>query len=406
MAVAMDVVAEHAEEASFLWHLRETALDGTAHDRASLADLDDRILAHLDGLAIAGDHGWSRCVAQQASRPRRQEAFPFAWLALAVDDPARRASLHGALTEVPALAPAVVAAVAWLPDPARAAATSWLWSWGDAGRAAALAGGLAVRDVPGDLLASALADPSPCVRSIALRAIGACGRRDGLGHCQRRLDGDPGERDAAAWSLALLDGRALEHLEASAASDPVGRAALLRRAAAPRARAWCQAVLAPRDVITAAVERADVGAIEGLLSALEDPRLARHAGWAIGALGGVDPAAAGLIGAPLAGADDGPDDDPDDARVDLDPDRDLPWLDPGRTAAWWSGARAAWPDGGRVLGGTPVAVDACRRLLDEGPHPLRRCAAYELAALTGTGLFPVDAPSHRQRRLEEDGWFR
>jgi len=92
--------------------------------------------------------------------------------------------------------------------------------------------------------------------------------------------------------------------------------------------------------------------------------------------------------------------------VDLDADRDLPWLDPARVRVWWTRHQARLTIEGRVLVGQPVTAESCRRLLDGGAQPLRRCAAYEIAALAGGGLFPVDAPAHRQRRLKEDGWFR
>lgn len=406
MAVAMDILAEHAEEASFLWHLRGTAVAGTAHDRESLADLDDRILAHLDGLLIGDERGWAYGVALQASQPRPAEAFPMAWLALVVDAPDRRKALRAALEANPSVAPAVASAVAWLPDSARAAAVPWLWTWGDLGRLAALEGSVAVRAVDPGLIQAAFADASPAVRALALRAIGACGQRDGLDHCRRRLGGDPVEVAAAAWSLGLLEGQALDHLEAIAKHDAAARAVLLRRSPAARARAWSSAVLRPRDEITAAVERADISAIGRLLDALDDPLLARQAGWAISALSGADAARDGLLGQPLSGADEGPSDDPADPRVALDADRDLPWLDQARARDWWSGRQATLTTEGRILVGEPITVESCRLLLDGAAQPLRRCAAFEIAVLTGSGLFPVDAPTHRQRRLEGDGWFR
>ena len=51
-AVAI-VLAQHAEEAAFLWLLRDAAVRAPHYGLADLAALDRRIAAHLDGSGIA-----------------------------------------------------------------------------------------------------------------------------------------------------------------------------------------------------------------------------------------------------------------------------------------------------------------------------------------------------------------
>jgi hypothetical protein len=55
------IVEQHAEEAAFLWLLRDAAVGAPHYDLKDLARLDERVEAHLDGLRIAGVEGWEIC---------------------------------------------------------------------------------------------------------------------------------------------------------------------------------------------------------------------------------------------------------------------------------------------------------------------------------------------------------
>ncbi len=55
------IVQLHAEEAAFLWLLRNNAILAPHYALNDLAKLDDRVEAHLGGLRIAGDAGWKVC---------------------------------------------------------------------------------------------------------------------------------------------------------------------------------------------------------------------------------------------------------------------------------------------------------------------------------------------------------
>ena len=56
-----DIIIQHAEDAAFLWLLRDAAVTQPHYDLDDLAELDNRVEAHLDGLRIAGDAGWEIC---------------------------------------------------------------------------------------------------------------------------------------------------------------------------------------------------------------------------------------------------------------------------------------------------------------------------------------------------------
>ena len=59
--VIVNIVEQHAEEASFLWLLRRAAVEAPHYSLADLAALDERVEAHIDGLRIAGEVGQQIC---------------------------------------------------------------------------------------------------------------------------------------------------------------------------------------------------------------------------------------------------------------------------------------------------------------------------------------------------------
>jgi hypothetical protein len=59
------ILSQHAEEAAFLWILRDAAIREPHYDLADLNELEARISAHLDGLHVAGEAVWPFCEAGQ-----------------------------------------------------------------------------------------------------------------------------------------------------------------------------------------------------------------------------------------------------------------------------------------------------------------------------------------------------
>ena len=53
-----EILTQLAEEAAFLWLLREAAVRAPHYSLADLGKLDNRVEAHIDGLRISGDDGW------------------------------------------------------------------------------------------------------------------------------------------------------------------------------------------------------------------------------------------------------------------------------------------------------------------------------------------------------------
>ncbi len=73
------ILRAHAEQAAFLWMTYDAALlapeDNPDMDAEALADLVDRLEAHLDGLRIAGAEGMKVAEERFAEYPEAGELF-------------------------------------------------------------------------------------------------------------------------------------------------------------------------------------------------------------------------------------------------------------------------------------------------------------------------------------------
>ena len=86
--ILIDIVEEHLEEADFLWQQRENALKDRAYTLNDLAELEERLLAHLDGLVLAEKDGWDLLQPKLADG-EVGEVFAAAFVALESGDAAR-----------------------------------------------------------------------------------------------------------------------------------------------------------------------------------------------------------------------------------------------------------------------------------------------------------------------------
>jgi len=96
----------------------------------------------------------------------------------------------------------------------------------------------------------------------------------------------------------------------------------------------------------------------------------------------------------------GPNDDPDDRNVDMDPDDGLPWPDVDKIEQWWASHAARFQNGTRYFMGAPVSRAHCLEVLTNGYQRQRILAAHYLCLLEpGTPLVNTSAPAWRQQRL-------
>jgi uncharacterized protein (TIGR02270 family) len=408
MSSISNVVSEHAEEAAFLWHLRDGAVTAPDYTMDDLAQLDGRVEAHLDALRIAGCAGWEVC-KEAAAWQEGGELFAATVLALESGDRSRVRTVVEMGTSNRHAIRGMVSAFGWLRyeqvvgviDEMAASSSAEV-------RRLGIAAGTAHRLAPPLALEQGLRSQDAHLRERAIRASGQLGAVHLLPVLSRGLDDeDPHCRFSAALSASLLGcPRAVETLR-SIGEDPgpdreAAVLSALRQMSVSEANAWqrdlATAEGARRLAVIAAGVVGDPIALPWLLKQMDCPELARVAGEAVTSITGVDLEMAGLRGAPPKGFACGPTDDPDDPDVTMDPDEGLPWPDPLLLDRWLRMHRCRYETGRRYLAGSPIAKHSLEAALRNGTQRQRAAAALELALLSPEQpLFEVRAPGFRQQ---------
>lgn len=404
------VVSLHAEEASWLWRRRDMDVRRPHYDLRSLAALDQRIEAHLDGLRIAGDSGWEICKAQLADAADSGGAV-FTTSVLAFDNTTedRLRLVLDAGTSTPALTRELIAALAWIPYRRVADQLERLTRSEDpTRRRVAIAAYAAHREDPGVALARAISADDAQLRARALRAAGELGRTDLLRTVRAHLEEQSEEcRLAAAAATVLLGDRsavpavqALAELgEPSGIAVTLGARALTVGTAAEWLRSLARDARTLRIGIVASGHAGAPVAIPWLLEQMAVPEHARVAGEAFTFITGVDLAHANLDAKQPQSFQAGATGDLEDENVPMDADEDVPWPDVEKVAAWWSRNRTMFRSGTRHLLGKPITPASIVEVLKTGRQRQRAAAALELAvASAGRPLFDVRAPGHRQQQ--------
>jgi uncharacterized protein (TIGR02270 family) len=404
------IVSQHAEEAAFLWLLRDAAVWAPHYALRDLVRLDDRVDAQIDGLRIAGDSGWQHCRAALTYH-EPGEVFAAALMAFESRDRTRIQKVIDVALTAPGLGRAVVSALGWLPLGEAVPHIQRLVGHElPAVRRFGIAAAAAHRHDPGAALERALADPDPALRGRACQATGELGLRELRPQVRESLaDEDEGCRFAAARAAALLgDTAAVRVLGAFAAEGgPFADEAcalglrLFDEATALAAHSELADRTELRRMAIIGAGAAGYGSlVPWLLAQMHRPGLARVAGEAFTAITGVDLTAQRLEAPPPDDFTAGPTEDPADDQVALDPDENLPWPMVARLHDWWNDFRDEFHGDTRYLLGEPITDESLWRVLRTARQRYRTSAAIELAlAAPGTPLFEVRAPGFRQRAI-------
>ncbi|HCG0900512.1 TIGR02270 family protein [Pseudomonas aeruginosa] len=404
------IVDQHAEEAAFLALLRDYAVRAPHYDLEELAELDQRIEAHLDGLAIAGQAGHD-ALLEQLDAHAQGEAFALAVLAMQAGDDALIGRMRACLAASPEARRGFAAALGWLDwDQARPWVERLLASPEPLFRAIGLAACDMHRHDPGPALLSALGHADPAVLARAARTAGELRRRDLMANIRAyRAHDDPSLRFWANWATAQMgDEEALGPLRAFAGQPGPFQlpATMVLLAWQPRdtSMAWIRQLMQAADTRRIGIQATglfgDPVAVPWLIQQMRDESLARVAGEAFSLITGADLALLDLELEALPDYDPGPNDDPDDEDVALDDDENLTWPDAARVTAWWRDHGARFVAGRAYLLGEPLGEARCRQVLRNGQQRQRMAAACLLARFVpNLPLFPTGAPVRRQLDL-------
>jgi uncharacterized protein (TIGR02270 family) len=402
------VVEQHADDAPFLWTIRDRAVSAATFTLKDLARWDERLEAHLDGLRVAGGFGWRLCERGLANE-KPGEVFTAAVLAFGGDDPVRVQRVIEAGCATPELERALISALGWL-DYRQIEATlgQLLRSDTPEVRRVGIASHAVHRQDVSQALDRAISGSHARLKARALKAAGELGRRDLLPFvCRSISNEEPEVRFHAACAAALLG-------ERTASPQALRAIAFGSSRYAERALSMVLRVLLPEQSLTLYQELkrdstrhrlaaiavgvlGDSGRVDELIEFMENKALARVAGQSFSTLTGADLAYLDLEAGAPEGVEAGPNENPADVSVGMDPDDGLPWPDPPKIRAWWQSRRREFKPGHRYFLGQRISTNSLRAALSKGNQGQRRIAAVDLAMLESTRtLFEVRAPANRQ----------
>jgi uncharacterized protein (TIGR02270 family) len=412
------VVQQHVDEVVHLRQVR-TILVRAPHVRLlRLARIDERIAAHLDGVAVAGAHG-ARLCRQALDPPGTGAVFAATVQAIESREAARLHNLLEMAGGSPEARRGALSAFGWVSGSSLRGITKTLlespdsW-WQEVGVAAC-----AMHRVdPGAALLRKMIDRAavdPVLASRALRVAAGLACVDLRDECvgAMRSTATPAAALVAAQSAALLGDRdaSVDVLRALSMSPGAERspalAIWLKLAPREEAHAALKALLAEAPAVRTLTRAIGIAGdpyhVPWLISRMEDLALARLAGESFSLITGLDLAYLDLDLKPPEGIETGPNDDPNDANVALDEDDSLPWPAPHKIAAWWHRNGGRFSAGTRYFMGQSPTTAHCASVLTTGFQRQRRHAAEYLCLLKpGTPLFNTAAPAWRQQRLLGD----
>lgn len=404
------VVQQHAEDAVTLRRTRSFLVSAPHVKLNQLRRLDDRLAAHLDGLAVAGDYG-SKLAAAALAEPGRGESFTAAVRAIEDRDPAGLEALLAVVEALPESQSGVISAFGWVSAASLRGITKVLLESRSAFRRQVGLAACAMHGAdPGAAATTALNDADPALRARALRVIAARGRVDLLPACMNAMtDKDSAcAHEAARAAVMLGDRRAsVAALRAIASAPGPCRSRALGLTLKLLAPTDAHAVLKALSQDTADIRwlirgvgiAGDPHYLPWLIQQMHDPKLARLAGESFSLITGLDLAALDLERQLPEAVDSAASDDLDNDNVAMDEDHALPWPDPEKIASWWQSNSHRFVAGMRCFMGEPPSPAHCLAVLRTGFQRQRTAAAEYLTLMKpGTPLFNTAAPAWRQQR--------
>ncbi len=410
--VNREVVEQHAEEASFLWLLRDDAVRAPNYHLQDLADLDERVEANIDGLRVAGDVGWEYCETG-LEKEEPGEVFAAGVIAFEGKDENRIRKVLEIACSAPKLGRALGSSLGWLTfEQARRHAESLLTSEDTKAVRIGLSGFAVHRQDPGSFLIDAITSSNPHLRARALKATGELGKTNFISVLMDALyDADQTCRFNAAWSAVRLGQRGDRLINvlkeiALNGGDYCERAAdmVMRVLDGISAKTLYRDLLKSPDTVRCAVISAgslgDPELVDDLFLLMEKAEIARVTGEAFAMITGVDIEYEDLDGEEPEGFEDGPSEEAEDGDVDMDSDENLPWPNPEMITKWWQVHRKDFRPGVRYLRGKEMDMVNLRDALFHGNQRQRAAAALEMAIREPSKpLFETRAPGKRQEKL-------
>jgi uncharacterized protein (TIGR02270 family) len=412
--VVHNVVSQHVSEVSDLWSQRVVLCGSPRVKLRHLGRWDERIAAHLDGVAIAGPEA-EPCLAASLESVTPGNLFAATVVALQARNLDRLQELIALAEAVPQACSGLNDAFGWVePDNLRGLVPRLLQSAVPFQRRLGIAASARHRVDPGIAAGRRIEDGDPSVRARALRTAGELGLHQMVSSLAAAVDDDDSDcRFWAAWAAVLLGDREqalgfLAQLAGASGELPAARQAmafqLALQAMRPKAghdliRRIAEGPESGRYKIRGAGLIGDPVYVPWLIGQMGNDATARLAGEAFSLITGANLVSLRLERKASDTVGAGPNDDPEDSNVDMDADEGLPWPDPQRVGDWWAAHEGHFAAGERSFMGSPVTPELCIKVLRYGFQRQRQVAALHLALTRrGSVLFEHRAPVTRQIR--------
>lgn len=407
------IIQQHAEESAILHNIRLLQVVSPHVKLHHLRRIDDRIAAHLDGLAVAGEYG-SRVCEAALEHAGIGEVFVATIRAIEAKDEQWLDKLFALAVAVPEVQPGLISAFGWISAQyLQGIGASLLASSDPFKQQVGIAACVSHRVDVGVALTSLINHQQPQLRIRALRAAGELGRRDLRFACEHSLtDKEVTCRFWSAWSATLLGNRtnAIEVLKTYSLTINSFQEHALQLVLKVSAltdihallKTLAQNISHTRCLIQGAGISGDPYYVPWLIKQMDDPKLARLAGESFSFITGLDLAYLDLERNAPEEIELGPNDNPESDNVQMDEDGNLPWPDSTKIQTWWDANRSSFTNGERYFMGKLISRDHCMQILKEGFQRQRIAAAQYLCLLDpGMPLFPTSAPAWRQKRMLE-----
>jgi uncharacterized protein (TIGR02270 family) len=406
------IVQQHVDDAALLASNRMTLVEAPHAKLSRLDQFDRRVKANLDGLRLSAEEGWALCEAS-LEMPSPGAMFAVVVRALQDRDESRLTRMFALAQAVPETAVGLLSAFGWVERTELQGTVAPLLRDPDGfRRMAGIAACASHGTDPGLATGKFLQDPEPAVRAQAFRAVGDLGMIELLSTCAAasRRDDDPEVQFWSSWSAVLLGDRqfALDLLTKRGLIPVPHRMRSFRLALQAMSASASHGILQElardpqriRWLIQGSGIVGDPKYVPWLVKQMVELRTARLAGEAFSTLCGVHLGEAALDRPAPENFESGPNDDPDDPNVDMDPDDGLSWPDVEKIEKWWAANSSRFAMGTRYFMGAPVTREHCIDVLKNGYQRQRILAAHYLCLLEpGTPLFNTSAPAWRQQRL-------
>lgn len=407
------IIQQHAEESAILHNIRLRQVSAPHVKLHHLRRIDDRIAAHLDGLAVAGEYGLKVC-EEALENAGVGEIFTATVRAIEENDENRLDKLFALGSAVLKVQFGLTSAFSWVSAQfLKGIGAKLLISTNPLKQRAGIDACVTHRVDPGMVLTSLVHHNDTVLRARALRAAGEMGRHDLRSQCEQYLsDKDITCRFWAAWSALLSGNRtnAMDVLEQYACSINLFQQSALQLILKVLPMVDSHELLKKLAVDTTNVRNLILGAgitgdpyyVPWLIKQMDDPKLARLAGESFSFITGIDLSYLDLERDAPEEVELGPNDDPENNNVQMDEDDNLPWPDPIKIQMWWNTNSVNFTKGKRYFMGKPVSREHCMQVLKEGFQRQRIAAAQYLCLFDpGVSLFSTAAPAWRQKRMLE-----